>query len=194
MGQKTFALGIRQPQANLVKFLGNFLIAANIECLGEAFALARKSAIEPHRFLEILTGTLFTAPLYHTYGTMIADERYEPAGFKMALALKDMRLALAAADTTAVPMPTASLVHDQWRCLGQGEADWSSLARLCARCRALNRPTPAVKSHDSFLTFCVAVKNDGLSPVFDPVLLAPFHGHVPHYFPNLRSKLTGVNA
>ncbi|MGZ3282003.1 MAG: NAD(P)-dependent oxidoreductase [Xanthobacteraceae bacterium] len=136
MGQKTFAIGDRQPQANLIKLAGNFLIAASIECLGEAFALVRKSGIEPHRFLEILTGTLFTAPLYHTYGTMIADEKYEPAGFKMSLALKDMRLALAVADATTVPMPTASLVHDH--CLagvaqGEGEADWSGLARLSAR-------------------------------------------------------------
>jgi 3-hydroxyisobutyrate dehydrogenase-like beta-hydroxyacid dehydrogenase len=66
MGQKTLALGGRQPQANLIKLIGNFLIAANIESLGEAFALVRKSGIEPHRFVEILTGTLFTAPLYHT--------------------------------------------------------------------------------------------------------------------------------
>jgi 3-hydroxyisobutyrate dehydrogenase-like beta-hydroxyacid dehydrogenase len=136
MGQKTLVLGDRQPQANLVKLAGNFLIAANIECLGEAFALVRKSGIDPHRFLEILTGTLFTAPLYHTYGAIIADEKYEPVGFKLSLALKDMRLALAVADATTVPMPTASLVHDN--CLagvaqGEGEADWSGLARLCAR-------------------------------------------------------------
>jgi 3-hydroxyisobutyrate dehydrogenase-like beta-hydroxyacid dehydrogenase len=136
MGQKTLALGDWPPHANLVKLAGNFLIAANIECLGEAFALARKSGIDPHRFLEVLTGTLFTAPLYHTYGTIIADEKYEPAGFKMSLALKDIRLALAAADATAVPMPTASLVHDHYLAgvaQGQGEADWSGLARLCAR-------------------------------------------------------------
>jgi 3-hydroxyisobutyrate dehydrogenase-like beta-hydroxyacid dehydrogenase len=136
MGQKTLVLGDRQPQANLVKLAGNFLIAANIECLGEAFALVRKSGIEPHRFLEILTGTLFAAPLYHTYGTIIADGKYEPAQFKMSLALKDIRLALAVADATTVPMPTASLIHDH--CLagiaqGAGEADWSELARFCAR-------------------------------------------------------------
>jgi 3-hydroxyisobutyrate dehydrogenase-like beta-hydroxyacid dehydrogenase len=136
MGQKTFVLGDRQPQANLVKLAGNFLIAANIECLGEAFALTRKSGIDPHRFLEILTGTLFSAPVYHTYGTIIADEKYEPPGFTISLALKDLRLALAAADMTAVPMPTASLVHDHYLAgvaQGQGEADSASLARLCAR-------------------------------------------------------------
>jgi 3-hydroxyisobutyrate dehydrogenase-like beta-hydroxyacid dehydrogenase len=104
--------------------------------LGEAFALSRKSGIEAHRFLEILTGTLFAAPFYQTYGPIIEDEKYEPAGFTMSLALKDMRLALAAADATTVPMPTASLVLDHYLAgvaQGQGEVDWLGLARLCAR-------------------------------------------------------------
>jgi 3-hydroxyisobutyrate dehydrogenase-like beta-hydroxyacid dehydrogenase len=136
MGQKTLVLGERHSQANLVKLAGNFLIAANIECLGEAFALARKSGIDPHRFLEVLTGTLFAAPIYQTYGGIIAEEKYEPAGFRMSLALKDVRLALAAADAKTVPMPVASLVHDHYLAgvaQGKGDADWSELALLCAR-------------------------------------------------------------
>jgi 3-hydroxyisobutyrate dehydrogenase-like beta-hydroxyacid dehydrogenase len=136
MGQKTLRLGDEHSQANLVKLAGNFLIAANIECLGEAFALARKSGIDPHRFLEILTGTLFAAPVYQTYGRIIADEKYAPTGFKMSLALKDVRLALAVADAKTVPMPVASLVHDHYLAgvaQGKGDADWSELARLCAR-------------------------------------------------------------
>ena len=136
MGQKTVEVGEQQPHANVVKLSGNFLIAATLESLGEAFALARKSGIEPHRFLGILTGTLFSAPLYQTYGSLIADEKYEPAGFPIALALKDVRLALAAADASTVPMPAASLVHDHLLAglaQGEGDADWAALARISAR-------------------------------------------------------------
>jgi 3-hydroxyisobutyrate dehydrogenase-like beta-hydroxyacid dehydrogenase len=136
IGQKTFVIGDKPSAANLVKLSGNFLIASIIESLGEAFALVRKSGVDPHRYLEILTGTLFTAPVYKTYGGLIAEEKYEPAGFKMALGLKDIRLALAAADAQAVPMPVASLVHDHFLAgiaQGQGDSDWSALARLCAR-------------------------------------------------------------
>jgi 3-hydroxyisobutyrate dehydrogenase-like beta-hydroxyacid dehydrogenase len=136
IGQKTFALGTAQPQANLVKLSGNFLIAAMIECLGEAFALVRKGGVAPHRYLDILTNSLFSAPVYRTYGGIIADEKYEPAGFKMALGLKDIRLALAVADSNAVPMPIASLVHDHFLAgvaQGQGDSDWSALARLAAK-------------------------------------------------------------
>ncbi|MBV9288721.1 MAG: NAD(P)-dependent oxidoreductase [Hyphomicrobiales bacterium] len=136
MGQKTFVVGEQPSQANVVKLSGNFLIGAAIEAMGEAFALTRKSGIDPHRYLEILTSTLFSAPLYKTYGGLIADEKYEPAGFKMKLGLKDLRLALAAAEALAAPMPTASLVHDHFLAgvaQGKGDIDWSGLAGLLAR-------------------------------------------------------------
>ncbi len=136
MGQRTFDIGQKPSAANLVKLSGNFLIASMIESLGEAFALVRKSGVDPHRYLEILTSTLFSGPVTKTYGTLIAEEKFEPAGFKMALGLKDIRLALAAADAEAVPMPVASLVHDHFLAgvaQGEGDSDWSALARLCAR-------------------------------------------------------------
>jgi 3-hydroxyisobutyrate dehydrogenase-like beta-hydroxyacid dehydrogenase len=135
VGQRTFIVGDKPSSANLVKLSGNFLLAAMIECLGEAFALTRKGGIEPHLYLEILTSTLFSAPAYKTYGTIIANQQYEPAGFKMSLGLKDIRLALAAADALTTPMPVASLVHDQFLsgvATGAGDSDWSALARLAA--------------------------------------------------------------
>ena len=136
IGQRTFVIGDHPPAANLVKLSGNFLLAAMIESLGEAVALVRKGGVDPHRYIEILTNTLFSAPAYKTYGTIIANEQYEPAGFKMTLGLKDIRLALAAADTLAAPMPVASLVHDHFLsgvAQGAGDSDWSALARLAAR-------------------------------------------------------------
>jgi 3-hydroxyisobutyrate dehydrogenase-like beta-hydroxyacid dehydrogenase len=135
IGQRTFVVGDKPSSANLVKLSGNFLLAAMIECLGEAFALTRKGGVDPHLYLEILTSTLFSAPAYKTYGTIIANQQYEPAGFKMTLGLKDIRLALAAADALATPMPVASLVHDHFLAgvaQGAGDSDWAGLARLAA--------------------------------------------------------------
>jgi 3-hydroxyisobutyrate dehydrogenase-like beta-hydroxyacid dehydrogenase len=93
MGQKAFVIGEKPSDANLIKLSGNFLIAATIESLGGAIALARKSGIDAHRYIEILTGTHFSSPVFNNYGAIIADENYEPAGFKMALGFKDIRLA-----------------------------------------------------------------------------------------------------
>jgi 3-hydroxyisobutyrate dehydrogenase-like beta-hydroxyacid dehydrogenase len=147
MGQKTFELGEKPSAANLVKLSGNFLITVVIESLGETVALTRKAGIDPHKFLDILTSSLFAAPIYKTYGGIIADQKFEPAGFKMTLGFKDNRLALAAAEALAVPLPLASQIHDHFLTAiaqGHGDRDWSALAQLAAENAGLGdgRATP----------------------------------------------------
>jgi 3-hydroxyisobutyrate dehydrogenase-like beta-hydroxyacid dehydrogenase len=136
IGQKTFVVGNDPEMANVVKLSGNFLIANVIESLGEAVALVRKYGIDAQQYMGILTSTLFSAPVYQTYGGKIARSEYEPVGFRMKLGLKDVRLALDAADAAAVPMPVASVIRDHMiSALAQGmeNADWSALAKLLAR-------------------------------------------------------------
>jgi 3-hydroxyisobutyrate dehydrogenase-like beta-hydroxyacid dehydrogenase len=96
LGQRCFVLAREPPKANLVKLSGNFLIASVIEALSEAFALIGKAGIDLEQYLDLLTSTLFGAPVYKTCGGLIAEERYHPAGFKAELGYKDIRLALAA--------------------------------------------------------------------------------------------------
>jgi 3-hydroxyisobutyrate dehydrogenase-like beta-hydroxyacid dehydrogenase len=133
MSQKIFVICEQPSSANVVKLTGNFLITTVIESLGEAFALTRKSNIDPHKFLEILTDTLFNAPIYRTYGGMIADQRFEPPGFRLPLGFKDNRLIIAAAEEAAVPMPMANVVHDHFveaLAQGMGNSDWAAIARI----------------------------------------------------------------
>ena len=133
IGQKTFLVGEEAHAANVIKLAGNFLITTVIESLGEAFAFGRKFGVDPHVFLDTLTNSLFNAPVYRNYGSMIASDNFEPVGFKLPLGFKDNRLLLAAAEEVAVPMPMASLVHDRFvtaLAQGLGEADWSSIARI----------------------------------------------------------------
>ena len=135
MGQRTFFLSENAPDANVLKLSGNFLIASVIESLGETVALIRKYGIDHRRFLEVMTETLFTAPVYKTYGALIAEEKYEPAGFKLELGLKDVRSALAAAEAKAVPMPIGSVIRDHFlSAIARGNAnlDWSALAKVSA--------------------------------------------------------------
>src|SRR5579863_3893343 len=135
LGQKMFVLGDKPEMANVVKLSGNFLIASVIESLGEAIALARKYGIDPHAYVDFLTNSLFSAPVYKTYGGLIADERYTPPGFKMRLGLKDVRLALAAAEAVDAPLPVASLIRDHMLTAlarGMEAVDWSATAKLAA--------------------------------------------------------------
>ena len=140
IGRQTFIAGEEPWQANAVKLCGNFMIASMIETFGEAFALLRKSGVPPHTFLEIINA-LFASPVYAGYGKIIADEKYEPAGFALKLGLKDIRLALAAAEECAAPLPIANLIHAHLLsglANGQGEMDWSSVARVSARNAGIN--------------------------------------------------------
>lgn len=136
MGQKTFIAGDDASGANLMKLAGNFLITAVIEGLAESFALVRKAGLDANLFHEILTNSLFNAPIYKTYGALINSQKFEPAGFKLPLGLKDNRLLLAAAEENAVAMPMASLIRDRFlAALGQGmgELDWSAISKLSAK-------------------------------------------------------------
>lgn len=136
IGQRSFVISAKPEAANLVKLSGNFLIAAVIESLGEALALVGKGGVDRRQYLELLTSTLFDAPVYKTYGRLIVEERFEPAGFAAPLGQKDIRLALAAADALQVPMPLANILRDRFLSLlaQGGEAlDWSAISRLAAQ-------------------------------------------------------------
>jgi 3-hydroxyisobutyrate dehydrogenase-like beta-hydroxyacid dehydrogenase len=133
MGQKTFTISEDASAANVIKLSGNFLTTTVIESLAETFALMRKAGVDPQKFLEVLTESMFSAPVYKTYGGIIASEKFEPVGFKLPLGFKDNRLLLAAAEEASVPMPMASLMHDRFvAALAQGleNADWSAIARV----------------------------------------------------------------
>ncbi|MGN6778308.1 NAD(P)-dependent oxidoreductase [Rhizobium sp.] len=136
IGQRTFVLGEEPKAANLVKLSGNFLIASVIESLGEAMALVEKGGVDRHAYLDLLTSTLFNAPVYKTYGGLIADRKFQPAGFTAPLGQKDIRLALAAGEALNVPLPLASLLRDRFLNLlahGGEELDWSAVGALAAK-------------------------------------------------------------
>jgi 3-hydroxyisobutyrate dehydrogenase-like beta-hydroxyacid dehydrogenase len=133
IGQRTFVVAEEPKAANLVKLTGNFLIASVIESLGEAMALVSKAGVDKNEYLEILTSTLFGAPVYKTYGALIAREEFEPAGFAAELGQKDVRLVLAAAESLQTPLPIASLLRDRFLTLlaiGGGSLDWSAVGAL----------------------------------------------------------------
>jgi 3-hydroxyisobutyrate dehydrogenase-like beta-hydroxyacid dehydrogenase len=143
MGQGTDVVGDNPVRAAVVKIAGNFLLAAAIEALGEAYVLVRKHGVEPARLLEIVNGRLLRSPVYENYGKIIAEERFEPPGFRLRHGLKDTKLALAAGEDATVPLPTASLARDRYLAAmarGWGDLDWAALARVSAVAAGLEGP------------------------------------------------------
>jgi 3-hydroxyisobutyrate dehydrogenase-like beta-hydroxyacid dehydrogenase len=142
IGRKTFVAGDEPWQANAIKVCGNFMIASMVEAFAEAFAVMRKAEIDPHAFLDVMA-ELFGSPVYKNYGQIIADERFEPAGFALRLGLKDVKLAIEAAEDFDAPMPFANVIRDHFisaMAHGQQELDWSSIARVLARNAGIPEP------------------------------------------------------
>jgi 3-hydroxyisobutyrate dehydrogenase-like beta-hydroxyacid dehydrogenase len=143
MGQGVEVVGEDPVRASVVKIAGNFLLAAAIEAIGEAFALVRKHGVEPARFLEIVNGRLLRSPVYENYGKIIAEQRFDPPGFRLRHGLKDAKLALAAGEDVAAPLPIASLARDHYltaMARGWGDLDWAALALVSALAAGLDGP------------------------------------------------------
>jgi 3-hydroxyisobutyrate dehydrogenase-like beta-hydroxyacid dehydrogenase len=135
LGPKLFVLGETPSEANLVKLAGNFLITVAIEGLAESLAVVARAGVDRAKFLDVLLGTLFDAPVFPNYGKILVEERWTPPGFTLPLGLKDNRLLLQAGERLAVPLPLASLVRDRMLAAiarGYAEQDWSAFARIAA--------------------------------------------------------------
>jgi 3-hydroxyisobutyrate dehydrogenase-like beta-hydroxyacid dehydrogenase len=140
LGQRTFIVGERPEHSNWIKLFGNFLITCVMESLGEVFAAARKAEINPSTVFDVMSGSMFGAPAYNTYGPKIINEQFSPAGFKLPLGLKDNRLVLQAAEKVAAPMPFANIVRDRFLSAianGYDELDWSAMTLIIAQSAGL---------------------------------------------------------
>jgi 3-hydroxyisobutyrate dehydrogenase-like beta-hydroxyacid dehydrogenase len=136
ISQRVFRVGAKPSAANLVKLSGNFMIMAAIEAMAEAMTLAEKGGVDRATLLEVLTGTLFSAPVYKTYGDMLVADSFKPSGFAAPLGLKDMNLVDAAAGTPRTPMPLLGIVRDHLRAAiaQEGEdVDWAAVGLAVRR-------------------------------------------------------------
>jgi 3-hydroxyisobutyrate dehydrogenase-like beta-hydroxyacid dehydrogenase len=140
IGRRTFEAGSEPTAAVAIKIANNFLLGCAMEAMGEAFALVEKSGGAPGLFYEVLTDGLFAAPAYTIYGKIVAEKAYDNVGFTTRLGLKDANLALNAGENLGVPLPSGAV----WRerligaiAHGDGEKDWSVVAREQARASGL---------------------------------------------------------
>jgi 3-hydroxyisobutyrate dehydrogenase-like beta-hydroxyacid dehydrogenase len=142
MASRLWPMGDDPARANVVKLAGNFMIVSAIESLAEASVLARAYGVDAADFVEMMTSTLFAAPVYQIYGKAMAEQRFTPPGFALPLGLKDVMLAQDAAHAEQVPMPLAGVLRDSLtEALADGAEgmDLAALARVAERRANLGR-------------------------------------------------------
>ncbi|TFE25878.1 NAD(P)-dependent oxidoreductase [Frankia sp. B2] len=136
LGRRTWTVGDAPEHANLVKILGNYLIACSIEAMAEASAVIEAGGMNPATFIEVLTDNLFTGPVFTGYGRMIGNRDYEPVNFRLPLGLKDVQLALASGLERNVPLPFGGVLRDAFvdaLAHGQTDQDWAAVTETARR-------------------------------------------------------------
>jgi 3-hydroxyisobutyrate dehydrogenase-like beta-hydroxyacid dehydrogenase len=130
-GVNVWDFGNNITAANTIKLCGNFLIASALEAIGESTNLAINSGVDVQQMWNMLTRTLFNAPVYINYSNIILQKKFEPAAFSMKLGLKDMNLVLQQAASANQPMPLASLIQKNMQHIinkGKENIDWSAVS------------------------------------------------------------------
>jgi len=128
--------------ATVIKIANNFVLGCAIEVMGESFALVRKYGVAPETFYGVMTEGAFGCWAYKTYGKLIVDEKYLPAGQRAVNGLKDANLALAAGEAAGVPLPSGNVWRDRLVgavAHGEGEHDWAVMAKDQARASGLTK-------------------------------------------------------
>jgi len=129
LGVEIHEIGDECEKSNVVKLCNNFLLVSMIDSIAEAQALVGKYGISPVAFMDIIN-SFFQSPVYKNYGNIMNERRFDPAGFKLKLGLKDVRLALAAAENVGAQLPLGETIRDHFElglANGNGELDWAAL-------------------------------------------------------------------
>ena len=130
MGRGSSDVGTTPTAGHIAKIAANILVINTIEILSEVLTFTEKSGVDPQVFAEAITSTLFNAPLFKTYGSILTSGQLPAPGFKLSLALKDLNLALNVGATEQVIMPMVSVLRDRLltnMAKGRGDLDLTVL-------------------------------------------------------------------
>lgn len=131
IGNRIFVCGDEAPMANAVKLGNNFLIVSFIESFAEAMTMVRKHGVDPAVYLEVVK-SFFGSHVYANYGQIMLDRRWEPAGFKLRLGYKDVKLMLEAGEMVEAPMPVADVIKNRFiegMARGWSELEWAAILK-----------------------------------------------------------------
>lgn len=139
LGRRVWAVGTEPRLANVVKAAVNYDIIHAFQAIAESVVLVEANGVDAGQFTELLASTLFPGPVYTGYGAMIAESRYTPPGFTMALGSKDLGLAEAIAAEAGVVLPSAPVLRAAFDAAlaspDLAEVDWSGVAEITRRQR-----------------------------------------------------------
>ncbi|MGH3159474.1 MAG: NAD(P)-dependent oxidoreductase [Streptosporangiaceae bacterium] len=136
MGRRVWPYGPVPSAANLAKILVNYLIIHVLQALAESINLLELGGLDTAQFVEMINDSLFPGPVYGGYGAAIAASAYTPAGFTTVLGLKDLMLAVTAADQAGAHLPSGPVLREIFEAtvseVGE-DVDWAAIAEISRR-------------------------------------------------------------
>jgi len=134
---RRWRFGDRPRQANAVKVSVNLMILQSLEALGESIALVEAQDVDASQFVDLIGASLFGGVVHSGYGRIMAERRYTPPGFTVALGLKDLGLAEQLAAESHVDIAMAPVLRDRFEAaLADPELaalDWAAVAEISRR-------------------------------------------------------------
>jgi 2-hydroxy-3-oxopropionate reductase len=136
MGNKERIVRIGDSGAGQIcKACNQLVIGGTLAAVGEAFALARKSGVDPAKVRAALLGGFAASRVLEVHGQRILEGNFKP-GFPARLYRKDLRIVLDALNETHTPAPVTALVQQLLSALlaeGRENDDYSALGTVLAR-------------------------------------------------------------
>lgn len=116
------------------KACNQMVIGGTLAAVSEAFALARKSGVDPALVRQALLGGFASSRVLEVHGQRILDGNYVP-GFRARLYAKDYRIVRETLESAGCAAPITAAVHQLVTALiaaGRGDDDYSALATVVA--------------------------------------------------------------
>jgi 3-hydroxyisobutyrate dehydrogenase-like beta-hydroxyacid dehydrogenase len=117
-GKNIFYLG-DSGNGTLTKLVNNAIFLCGGLLVQETFAMAAKAGLDPSRLLEVVQKS--SGAVYANMAKLLLSHRFDNPFFQLALAEKDVGLALASAQSLGAPMPVIAAAHETYaRALAMG--------------------------------------------------------------------------
>jgi 3-hydroxyisobutyrate dehydrogenase-like beta-hydroxyacid dehydrogenase len=124
----------------ICKACNQLVIGGTLAAVGEAFALARKSGVDPAKVRAALLGGFAASRVLDVHGQRMLDRNFKP-GFPARLYRKDLRIVLDALSDTQTPAPLTAVVQQLLSALlaeGRENDDYSALGTVLARMASID--------------------------------------------------------
>jgi 3-hydroxyisobutyrate dehydrogenase-like beta-hydroxyacid dehydrogenase len=118
--------------ANSVKLTINYMVISIVELIGQVYAFAEKSGMDPEFANEIMM-MIIQHPAIEGYTKRIRSRNFDEAAFELITGFKDVSLIMQASTDSRAPLPYISIIRDKFLAAlahGLELKDWSAIFEI----------------------------------------------------------------